>query len=281
MENNINSKSARLTEVCFGDSIKGGLKIFAKTKSGKKSGVSQNIISLPFTLSEGDIQAEIKKGECSCKGYVRGWFATDPYLEYGNIESMVDDYWESAIADLNALKAGAPETRIWVDNTPAAQCGLLYVADLLENTDTSIRVINLPGQITRDDGIIVKYRGWGEVPPDEYPTFMDNERQLSSDEIAAFAEKWRKLKEQNAELRVIENGEVISADISYYDDYIRAEFPDEPQKVAYIIGRVLGKQCVPTGDWFIAERIKYFIESGELKVIDDPKTGFYNIVVTH
>lgn len=280
MKNNTHTESAPITEVCFGDSIKGGLKIAAKTKNCKKCGISKNIVSLPFTLSEGDIRAEITEGECPRKGYLRGWFAIDPYMEYGSIENMTDNYWKNAITDLNTLKACAPEIRVWADNTPATQCGLLFVADLSENADTSIRVINLPGQITRDDGVIVKYQGWGEVPPDDYPIFIDGERLLSNDEIAALAKKWRELKEQNAQLRVIENGEVISADISYYDDYIRAEFPDEPQKTAYIIGRVLGRQSVPTGDWFIAKRIKHFMETGELTVTDDPKAGLYEITVS-
>lgn len=50
-------------------------------------------------------------------------------------------------------------------------------------------------------------------------------------------------------------------------------------KIAYIIGSALGKQKILTGDVFIANRIKAFIQSGELRILSNEKNGFYETVV--
>jgi hypothetical protein len=80
-------------------------------------------------------------------------------------------------------------------------------------------------------------------------------------------------------LRVVENGSVINADISYYDNLIRKEFPKDTCKIAHIIGSALGKQGILTGDVFIAKRIQHFIDNGELVVLGKTDDGFYSTVV--
>lgn len=72
---------------------------------------------------------------------------------------------------------------------------------------------------------------------------------------------------------------IISADISYYDNLIRKEFPRDTCKIANIIGNALGKQRILTGEVFIAKRIQHFIENGELSVLCDTKDGFYSTAV--
>ena len=43
----------------------------------------------------------------------------------------------------------------------------------------------------------------------------------------------------------------------------------------------LGRQKIPTGDAFIAGRVRHFIESGELVLTEQrPGTGFYEAAVT-
>ena len=88
-------------------------------------------------------------------------------------------------------------------------------------------------------------------------------------------------KAENAPLRVVEQGQVVSAGLDYYDARIRAAFPERACQVADLIGRALGRQKIPTGDAFIAGRVRHFIESGELILTEQrPGAGFYGAAVT-
>ena len=102
---------------------------------------------------------------------------------------------------------------------------------------------------------------------------------LPPDEVCALAGRWQALQAENAPLRVVEQGRVVSAGLDYYDDLIRQAIPDEPCQTAQIIGTALGKQKVPTGDQFIAKRLLHFIDAGELAVVQPGAEGFYSTVV--
>ena len=308
-----------MLEICFNDSVKGSLAFaqhcendvidgavgfftdkkrfsgfFAKRKALKEyrkkqialqkqavslGGNREDIVGISFGLSEGDINAPICLNDCSRKEYICSMFSFDRYNEQEDIEASINEFWTNCIEDLQKLKSNPPQIRVWLDSTPDTQCGLLFLADLLKGSKTEIHIVKLPSKITREDNCTVEYRGWGEVEPQLYGTFLDKEKVLTKKEVFDLAAKWKLLKEENSPLRVVENGSVVSADVGYYDDLIRKEFPKDTCKIAYIIGSALGKQKILTGDVFIANRIKEFIKAGELKIISNENDGFYETVV--
>lgn len=242
-------------------------------------GNREDIAGVSFGLSEGDITSPICLGNCPRKDYIRSVFSFDRYNEEADMEASIDEFWTNCINDLEKLKSNPPQIRVWLDCTPDAQCGLLFLADLLKDSQTEIHIVELPSKITREDNCIAEYRGWGEVEPQLYGTFLANEKVLTEKAICDLAAKWEHLKAENSPLRVVENGSVVSADMSYYDDLIRKEFPKDTCRIAYIIGSALGKQKILTGDVFIAKRIQEFIKSGELKIISGENDGFYAAIV--
>ena len=308
-----------MLEVCFNDSVKGliayaqrcgrikcetafeivtdkkvGFTSFEKRKAIKEyrkrqeklkkiavplSGKLEDIIGISFGFSEGDINSAICLEHCPRKEYICSIFSFDRFNENIDMEESINEFWDSCINDLQKLKSYPSKIRVWLDNTPDARCGLLFLADLLKGSQTEIHIVELPKKITRDDNVIVEYRGWGEVEPELYGTFLKYEKVLTQKDIFDLANKWKQLKAENSPLRVVDNGEVISADINYYDDFIRSEFPKDSCKIAYIIGNSLGKQKIPTGDVFIAKRIQEFINQGELEVISNDNDRFYGAVV--
>lgn len=308
-----------MLEVCFSDSVKGALSMAQNCANGRlggavsviadKKGLSsffagrkarkaykkrqaelqksavalggnrEDIAGISFGLSEGDISSPICLGDCPRKDYIRAILSFDRHNEQEDIEAVLDKFWANCINDLQKLKSIPLKIRVWLDNTPDVQCGLLFIADLLKGGSSEIHIVELPQRITREDNCIVEYRGWGDVDPLLYGTFADKERVLTEIEVRDLAAKWQQLRKENSLLRVVENGSVVSADMSYYDDLIRREFPKDTCKVGYIIGSVLGKQKVLTGDVFLAKRIRHFIENGELVVLDKTDGGFYSTVV--
>ncbi len=308
-----------MLEVCFSDSTKGGLsvaqrcggrnfasaigiitdkrgisdffkslKIIKKIKKENKrlqkaalplGGTKEDIVGVCFNFSEGDISSEITAENCQRKEYIRSWIAFDRYNDNFDVEEAIETFWQSCINDLDKLKSNPEKIRIWLDKTPEAQAGLLFVADLLKDSQTEISVVELPEKVKASNNSIIEYRGWGEVKPELFGTFLYNERKLYKQKISDLALKWQVLKEENSSLRVVENNMVVSVDISYYDDLIRECFPEESCRVALIIGRALGLRKILTGDVFIAKRIEEFIKNGELKVIRDENKGFYSLIV--
>lgn len=251
------------------------LQKYAIPLGGKK----EDIVAISFALSEGDIQAPISPDGCPRKDYIESVFSMELFSPADDTQDNINRFWHSCIADLTKLQSSPDKIRIWVDNTPDAQCGLLFIADLFRDSQTEIHVVELPAKIKRDNSTIVEYRGWGDVEPQLFGTFLSAEKILTKEEIQHLADQWQKLKEENASLRVVENGAVISTDESYYDDKIRLEFPDEPCKVSFIIGHALGRQNILTGDVFIAKRVQHFIDNGELAILEDPHEGFYQVII--
>lgn len=257
-----------MLEVCFHDSVKGALRY----------GGYPHVAGISFGLSQGDIQSPICYGDCPRKACIRSMFSF-----VGNRapeEAVVQAFWAGCMEDLKKLEAEGQAIRIWLDRTPDAQCGLLFAAGILRESRTEIRVVELPRRMIKEDGSVLEYHGWHEVEPQLFETFLERERVLTQTEIRAFADRWQLLKSQNAPLRVVENGVVVSADASYYDSRIRKAFPETSCKIADIIGRALFHQEILTGDVFIAKRIRHFIDNGELVVLEKSEKGFYHTVVS-
>ena len=177
------------------------------------------------------------------------------------------------------LKSKPAQIRIWLDQTPDAQCGLLFIAHMLNGSGTEIHIVSLPEQIIGEDNICIKYRGWGEGEPQLFGTYLENETMLTNEETDLLAKQWEVLKQENAMLRVVENGIVCSADINYYDSLIKREFPESSCKVAFLIGSALGKQNILTSDVFIAKRVQHFLNTGELVLLQQSKDGFYSSTI--
>ena len=116
---------------------------------------------------------------------------------------------------------------------------------------------------------------------DDLTQLLEQIRQqlLPPAQVQAMADHWRRLQQENAPLRVVESGTVVSTGIDYYDGLIRQAIPSEPCRTANIIGRALAVQKVPTGDFFIARRLEHFIQTGELAILERDGEGFYNMVV--
>lgn len=253
-----------MLEVCFNYSVKSALSAAQSFK---------NIAGISFALSEGDINSPIVFESCPRKSCVYSLFS------FNGTEDLFNSFWQRSMEDFEKLKSKPEKIRIWLDRTPDAQCGLLFTADLLKDSDTEIHIAELPERIKRDAKCEIEYHGWSEVEPKLFETFLDRERILNHQETENLSNRWQALKAENAPLRVVENNNVISADISYYDDLIREVFPADSCQVASIIGNVLFSQKILASDVFIAKRIQHFINVGELAVTDNCADRFYGTVV--
>lgn len=239
-------------------------------------GVPEDVLALSLRLDQGDIRAPLAQ-ECPRKELLRRWYGREH-------EEALEKSWRdtlTTLARLRSLEAGET-VRIWASlREPHAACGLLYAAELLRDTAAEVHAVFLPPWREREDGTVVRYKGWGEVHPEEFGHFLPLEQTLSPNALRMLADRWRELKGENAPLRAVVNGEVRSVEESFYDGMIRRRLPegDGETTVARLIGEVLGRERPGIGDAWLADRIRWMLESGELRMVREDPERFYRSVI--
>ena len=196
-------------------------------------------------------------------------------------DEVADRDWGRCLEAAEHLKAVGPgdTVRIWVDRTPASACGLLHAASLLKDTKAAVHVVALPPWRERPDGVVETYLGWGEVEPERFGHFLSREEPVPPLALGAMAHRWEVLQKENAPLRAVVNGQVRSVGEDFYDDLIRRHIPEGQTKIAPIIGNVLGQERPGIGDVWLAERIRWMLSTGELRMVREDREMFYSSVV--
>ena len=87
-----------------------------------------------------------------------------------------------------------------------------------------------------------------------------------------YRERWARLKADNAPLRILSAGELVSAPISVFDPVLLSCATTEWQKAARIIGAALCETCtteLQTGDLVLVARARALVEAGRLECRGD------------
>ena len=234
-------------------------------------GNPSDVLALSLGLDMGDIREPL--GEAR-RELLRRWYD-------GNDEAANQD-WQETLESADRLRACGPgdTIRIWADRTPHSACGLLPAASLLKDTKAAVHVVFLPlWRETGDGKTLVSYLGWGEVEPELFGHFLSREEPLPPLILRAMASRWRELQQENASLRAVVNGQVRSVREDFYDEMIRRHIPEGQTKIANIIGDVLGREKPGIGDVWLAERIRWMLSAGELRMVREDPERFYRSVV--
>ena len=232
-------------------------------------GTPSDVLELSLGLDMEDIREPL--GEAR-RELLRRWYD-------GNDEAADQD-WQETLESADRLRAcgTGDAVRIWVDHTPSSACGLLHAASILEKTGAAVSVVSLPHW--REEGkAVVSYQGWGEVEPELFGHFLSREEPVPPLILGVMASRWRELQRENAPLRAVVNGAVRSVGEDFYDDLIRRHIPEGQTKIAPIIGNVIGFERPGIGDVWLAERIRWMLSAGELRMVREDREMFYSSVV--
>ncbi len=232
-------------------------------------GTPSDVLGLSLGLDMEDIREPL--GEAR-RELLRRWYD-------GNDEAADQD-WQETLESADRLRAcgTGDAVRIWVDHTPSSACGLLHAASILEKTGAAVSVVPLPHW--REEGkTVVSYQGWGEVEPELFGHFLSREEPVPPLILGVMASRWRELQQENAPLRAVVNGRVRSVGADFYDGLIRKHIPEGQTKIANIIGDVLGREKPGIGDIWLAERIRWMLSTGELRMVREDPERFYSSVV--
>jgi len=174
------------------------------------------------------------------------------------------------------LEGGEP-VRIWYSDAPYSRCGFYHVCSILKNYPNEVSVVTQPEHVVKKN-VIVSYHSWSEVAAEEFAGLLGNERKLTSDEIRMYAEMWGELVLENAPLRAVVNGTVLSVSDDFYDFIIWNKLTDKPVKECRLIGDILGQVTIGVGDWWYAARIEHFIRQGKIKVVEDSENKYARLI---
>lgn len=169
--------------------------------------------------------------------------------------------------------AGEP-IRAWYSDNPDELCGLHWLmARLEELPHGEIDVVKLPDWEPREDGTATRCLSWGEMSPGEWHRYLAYQRRMPRSLCVSYALRWRELQKENAPLRAVLNGRLVSAPESLYDSFIEQEIAAAPAEFreAVLIGGIMGKYQLGIGDGWIALRIEKLVRSGALEVVSEAR----------
>lgn len=189
---------------------------------------------------------------------------------------------QRAIQLFQRLKEAAStgeDVRIWWSDAPGETCGFYWAAYFLQDSIGKIFSVKAEGMIEAPDGkIISKVRGAGELKPSDFVALSEHSKQLKAREITYLAKHWDRLVEENAPLRAVINGTLLSVGEEFYDSFLWENMPSGEFQVAQTIGLALLHGPGGISDFWYASRLRYFIQKGYLKVVEEKETFYGSII---
>jgi hypothetical protein len=92
---------------------------------------------------------------------------------------------------------------------------------------------------------------------------------LTPAERAQYRELWERLRTENAPLRILTEGQLVSAPISYFDPLLLSYVTPQFQKAALIVGKALAdiwdSSYIQTGDLVLAARLRALADAGAVE----------------
>ena len=247
-------------------------------------GKTSDIYGFNLLLSVGDIsenQPGIKR-----KQTLEHLFSVYPNNE--GREAAIE-ILERANEDLRALRKRAAEGatfRVWYSDQPDDMCGLYWFMSLFHQWnayDRQVSIVKLPAWESDGNGNVVWKNSWAEVAPEEWHQYLSFQQIAVPAFIQSCASHWQELQAENAPLRAILNGRLVSMSEKLYDDFILREIEIEDREFleAMIVGRVLGKYQLGICDSWIALRIEEMIDAEKLETVTsgEPNMPIYHRVL--
>ena len=181
-----------------------------------------------------------------------GWF--DGYNGWKDLQRTIDQ--------------GEP-IRIWYSENPRELSGFYYLCTLLKDYSGDVYAVRIPERIRYKDE--EKYHlvyGSGQLDSDNAGRIVESAVKLFPMEIRMYAEEWERLKQENAPLRTVIAGKIISVGAGFYDPIIWTYVPDEPVTEEELFRKAYSAMPYIQQGW-LTFRIQAMIDKGLIEVVKD------------
>lgn len=200
------------------------------------------------------------------------WPQSDPGPEAEKLLEQVD---ASLQRILMAGQVGEP-LRVWVSDLANDACGLRWLMNELcrAESGSAISLITLPRYDCRPgENVICERRGWFEAGAGEWGRFVPQAQTVAPLLRRVLAEEWQRLEAENAPLRAVVNGRLVSVAADFYDPFLRRALKRLP---ATFRGDALISQMImdyPNISWdgLVWLRMQALIADGTLEQLAEPR----------
>jgi len=212
----------------------------------------------------------IKEAEESDYRKLASWRLAYMYVDVSDeeiLEEWCEKYegWETLCKAIEKKKP----LRIWYSENPRELCGFWYLCSLLKDYPADVYAVRAPERIhdETDDSYFFVY-STGDIDPDNAGKLVETAVKLSPKEMKMYAKEWSRLKQENALLRTVTAGRVVSVDESFYDDAILKYVAEEPKTEAKIFEEAMMALPYIQQGW-ITLRIQKMIDKGRIEIAED------------
>ncbi len=263
-----------MTEVLFGEGAAESMR-YAKQNGTMPDESDNEVICLGFMLDIGNISRGIKTSSrkrlpmemLAGTEYEKNNTSFSSSLTMKEKEDIYTSQWDKL---MNILKGGN-SIRIWYSDLPYSLCGLYHLCTALVYYPSQVTVIKIPEYNIIGNKMTIA-SGWEEVLPENFCNYLSYERKLTKMEITFFSSEWKRLEVENKTLRAVVSGKLMSVREDFYDFLILDAISDDAENEARFIGRILAKNKIGVGEWWLKKRIEQLIAEGVIEVIYNSHT---------
>ncbi len=194
---------------------------------------------------------------------------------FGHYPGVPEDMWkttEQALLRLKEAKTTSEPVRLWACmENPAELCGVYFTCRLMQEAPLPLSLVRIPKE-EEEEKQITRYRSMGEVDAEKLGKYARKEQPISVLQKGVYAHDWIALVRENAPLRAVVNGTLMSVNADFYDGFIRSHLPKEPCSIGRLIGKTLSG-LPGVGDFWLYARIRKMIEDKEMSIVLASKDG--------
>lgn len=266
-----------MLHLVFNDSTKACLTMALREGRVPGSAPGDRVAGLSLQLDIGDLSSP---ADSPARREIFLSLMQPPYEQPEGWQASMEEWWEMTCADLAQVRAAAAEGEplcIWYSDAPYSACGFAFACQLLLDAKGPVQAVKLPPYFFLDQ-VMVECSSWSEMSPQEIGPFFQQAQPVPPLLRQAQSFRWQQLCRENAPLRAVVAGRLVSLEEDFYDTFLRRCLPDGEFPVAWLIGKTLGTYPLGIGDSWYHRRIQAMVASGELEVVH-PHPEPYKVVL--
>lgn len=238
---------------------------------------SDEILCLGFMLEQGDIsqKADSKyRRDYILDMYMQSGYLTDPE-DIEELKESISSYCRDLERVVEAARNGE-EIRVWNEISPASISGFYHLCSVLDPYDVGFEYIEIPhnfidlGDPTSDLMENAIY--------DHLEDLKKLQTSVSYLDVNYYSLFWEQLAEENAPLRAMVNGQLISVPEDIFD-FIILKHLTTPKQEHAVIGEILISDQRYLSDTWLAKRIQKLIDKGKIVILEDNSVPYQRTII--
>lgn len=189
---------------------------------------------------------------------------------------QVDDM--ERILEISARMFKEPDVQawLWMAPWPADVCAYHWLIKYLSKHTGRFLLVNIANlPFLNEAGKVYYPKNIAGILPRELVKARKLARPVTAAEVEIDGDEWFNIVQTNAGIRTHEGGKKLaSRSETYYDDQLISFCTADFQKASKVIHQLFSKTTIPTGDLYLAWRLRELAGAGRLEIKGDPLKHF-------